>query len=97
MPTEIRKIAAFLEIAIDESKWDDILLHCSFDYMKNNASSSVPLGGAFWEGSARIFINKGTNGRWIDILSQEESEKSEKIASEKLGPACAHWVATGEL
>jgi aryl sulfotransferase len=34
MPGEIRKIAAFLEIDIDESKWDTILHHCSFDYMK---------------------------------------------------------------
>lgn len=97
MPGEIRKIAAFLEIAIDESKWQDILLHCSFDYMKNNATASVPLGGAFWEGGAKTFIYKGTNGRWKDILSLEESEKYEKIATEKLEPACVHWLATGEL
>lgn len=41
MPGEIRKIAAFLDIPIDESKWDAILEHCSFTYMKNNASNSV--------------------------------------------------------
>ena len=39
------KIAAFLEIPIDESKWDAILEHCSFEYMKANAAKSVPLGG----------------------------------------------------
>jgi len=72
-------------------------LHCSFDYMKNNATASVPLGGAFWEGGAKTFINKGTNGRWRDVLSQEESEKYEKKASEKLPAACDRWLSSGEL
>jgi len=97
MGGEIRKIASYLDIEIDESKWEDILLHCSFDYMKENATQSVPLGGAFWEGGAKTFINKGVNGRWKDLLSAEESEKYERIASEKLPSECAHWLATGEL
>lgn len=97
MPAEIRKIASFLDISIDESKWEAILEHCSFNYMKNNATKSVPLGGAFWEGGAKTFIHKGTNGRWKDILSKEESEKYEKIAAEKLPAECAHWLATGEM
>lgn len=97
MAGEIRKIAAFLDIPIDESKWEDILTHCSFDYMKENAAKSVPLGGAFWEGGAKTFINKGTNGRWKEILSQEESEKYENIAAEKLPADCANWLATGGM
>ncbi|WP_297795758.1 sulfotransferase domain-containing protein [uncultured Eudoraea sp.] len=96
MPGEIRKIAAFLDIPIDESKWNDILTHCSFEYMKENAAESAPLGGAFWEGGAKTFINKGTNGRWKDLLSEEEAAKYDKIASEKLLPECARWLKTGE-
>src|SRR3546814_1948914 len=34
MPGEIRRVAAFLDIAIDESRWEAIVEHCSFDYMK---------------------------------------------------------------
>ncbi len=97
MPGQIRKIASFLDISIDESKWEDILKHCSFNYMKAHATASVPLGGAFWEGGAQTFINKGINGRWKDILSQSESEKYEKLAEEKLGPACARWLNHGIL
>ena len=96
MPGEIRRIAAFLEIPIDEAKWNDILTHCSFDYMKNNAAETAPLGGDFWEGGAKTFINKGTNGRWIDLLSSDESKKYEMIAAEKLPEDCADWLATGE-
>ena len=50
MPNEIRRIAAFLDAPVDDAKWSDILTHCSFEYMKANASASVPAGGAFWEG-----------------------------------------------
>jgi aryl sulfotransferase len=97
MPGEIRKIAAFLDIPIDESKWEAILEHCSFDYMKENAEASVPLGGMLWEAGADSFIHKGINGRWKDVLSEEESQNYERIAEEKLGAACAHWLKTGEL
>ena len=97
MPDEIRKIAAFLDIPIDESKWEAILKHCSFDYMKKNAAASVPGGGIFWEGGASSFINKGTNSRWKEVLSSEESAEYERIAEEKLGKACAHWLQTGEM
>ncbi len=97
MGREIRRVATFLEISIDESKWDAILEHCSFDYMKKNAAKSVPLGGLFWDGGAQTFINKGTNGRWRDLLSAEESEKYERMARAELGEECAHWLATGEF
>ena len=96
MPGEIRKVAAFLDVAIDEKKWNDILTHCSFDYMKANATPSVPAGGIFWDGGAETFIHKGTNGRWRDVLSKEESADYERRALSELGPDCAHWLMTGE-
>lgn len=97
MPGEIRKIAAFLEIDIDESKWETILHHCSFDYMKANATPSVPLGGAFWDGGAEQFIHRGVNGRWKDTLSDVESKKYENLADAELGEECARWLASGQL
>ena len=96
MPREIRQLAEFLEIPVNEEKWDDILLHCSFDYMKANAVRSVPLGGAFWDGGAQTFIHRGTNGRWRDVLSKDESLEYEQRANQELGADCARWLATGE-
>jgi aryl sulfotransferase len=97
MPGEIRRIAEFLAIPVDQSKWEKILLHCSFEYMKANAAKSVPLGGAFWQGGAETFIHKGTNGRWREILSAEQICQYEKRAMAELGAECAHWLASGEL
>lgn len=95
MPGEIRKIAAFLDISIDEAKWAQILEHCSFDYMKANAAASVPLGGAFWEGGATTFVHKGVNGRWQGMLSPAVSAAYEARARRELGEACADWLLTG--
>jgi aryl sulfotransferase len=97
MPGQIRRIAAFLDIAIDDRKWPAILEHCSFDYMKHHADRSVPLGGAFWDGGAKTFIHKGVNGRWHEVLSAEESRKYERRAMSELGEDCAAWLADGAL
>ena len=95
MPGEIRRIARFLEISIDESAWPSILEHCSFDYMKAHATKSVPLGGAFWDGGAQTFVHKGTNGRWRDTLTRDDSAHYEAQALEELGTECARWLAHG--
>ena len=95
MPGEIRRIAAFLEIPVDEAKWEAILEHCSFAYMKANATASVPLGGAFWDGGAETFVHKGTNGRWRGMLSAEDSAAYERRAIAELGPEAAAWLLTG--
>lgn len=97
LPREIRGIAEFLGIPVDPGRWDAIVEHCSFDYMKKNATRSVPLGGAFWDGGAETFINKGTNGRWRDTLTAADVERYERRARAELGEECAHWLATGKL
>ncbi|ABA56618.1 Sulfotransferase [Nitrosococcus oceani ATCC 19707] len=97
MPGEIRRISEFIDTPIDESNWEKILRHCSFDYMKTNATKSVPLGGAFWDGGAETFIHKGTNGRWRELLSAEDIARYDDRAVSEIGSNCAHWLATGEL
>lgn len=97
LPSQIRDIAAFLDINVTPVTMQDILHHCSFDYMKENASESAPLGGAFWDGGARTFIHKGTNGRWRDELDADVSDKYLARAEKELGQECAHWLAEGSL
>lgn len=97
LPGEIRRIARFLEIGIDERRLAAILEHCSFAWMKANAAKAAPLGGVFWDGGAQTFINKGTNGRWLDLLTDEDSRRYEALARERIGDACARWLATGDV
>jgi aryl sulfotransferase len=92
---EIRRIADFLEIEVDEAQWPQIVKHCSFDWMKAHAAQVAPLGGIFWDGGAGTFINKGTNGRWRDTLTEQDIADYEAAALAELGPECAAWLATG--
>lgn len=95
LPGEIRRVAGFLEIPINESRWQSILEHCSFDWMKKNATRTVPLGGAFWDAGAEVFIHKGVNRRWSECLTEEECAEYEKRAEAELGVECARWLANG--
>jgi aryl sulfotransferase len=97
MEGEMRRIAEFLDLPIDEERWPRIVEFCSFDWMKENATRSTPLGGIFWDGGAQTFINKGTNGRWMDVLTPADVAEYEERAIEELGAECAHWTATGEM
>jgi aryl sulfotransferase len=97
LPGEIRRIAEFIAVPIEQGSWDAILEHCSFEYMKNNASKTVPLAGAFWDGGAQSFIHKGMNGRWREVLTQDEAARYERMAAQELDRDCAQWLATGQL
>jgi aryl sulfotransferase len=96
MPGEIRRIAAYLDIPIDERNWDAILEHCSFKYMKAHAELSVPFGGEIFKGGGSKFMHKGVNGRWRDLLSPADIAMYEKAARDNLGVECAQWLATGK-
>lgn len=95
MGGQIQQIADFIGVEIDDAIMQQVLAHCSFDYMKANAGQSVPLGGAFWDGGAETFIHKGRNGRWSDDLSSEVSARYEQTAIDRLGSACANWLMHG--
>jgi len=91
----VRSIAHYLEIDVDKKTFQKVMDHCSFAYMKEHAEQAAPLGGALWEGGAKTFINKGTNGRWKDILPAELSAAYEARARSELGEACAAWLKDG--
>ncbi len=97
MPGEMRRIAEFLKIDIDEERWSDIVEHCTFDYMKKHADTLSEVFKDAFEGGLKTFIYKGTNGRWRDVLTPEEIQKYDNVANANLTPNCAHWHATGEM
>jgi aryl sulfotransferase len=97
LPGEMKRIAEFLEVDVAENRWPVLTEHCSFDYMKAHAAMSAPLGGQLWDGGAETFINKGTNGRWRDLLTEDDCRSYEARALKELGGPCAHWLATGDL
>jgi aryl sulfotransferase len=91
----IREIRDFLGVDHGNENFSAIVEHCTFDYMKAHAERMAPVGGVFWEGGAKTFINKGTNGRWREFLTPDEAAEYEARALRELGPECAAWLANG--
>ena len=94
LPAHIRKVAAFLDIPVEEAMLPVMASHCSIAHMRKVAAGDENLNRFFQRG-AQTFINKGTNGRWRDILSAEEIDKCDHIAAQKLTPDCAAWLRNG--
>ena len=95
LPGSIASIADFLGIARNPKTFDKIVEHCTFEYMKAHAEHMAPMGGIMWEGGAKTFINKGTNGRWQGTLTPAEVEAYQTRAMKELGRDCATWLAQG--
>lgn len=96
MEREIRRIARFLEIDVERSSWPKILEHCSFDYMRAEAKKVELLDRLFQRGG-ETFFHSGTNGRWKDMLSENEIARCDAVAAKYLTPDCARWLKTGKL
>jgi aryl sulfotransferase len=94
MPGQIRRIAAFLEIPLDEARLPLMVAHCSIAHMRKVAADD-PLLNMLFNRGAETFINKGTNGRWREVLSQDEIDKADRIAERELTRDCAAWLRTG--
>ena len=96
---EMRRIAAFLQIPnMSEDDWRAAIGHCKFDFMKEHAKLYVPPSAEIaFQGGAKSFINKGTNGRWRDVLSGIDNERYLEKAREELGDDCAKWLEKGRL
>lgn len=94
---EVRAIAGFLGCDLPEDRLPEILEHCSFGYMKAHADLVAPLGGRIFEHGAQAFIHQGTNGRWREVLSAQDSAAYEARALAELGAEAARWLATGEM
>ena len=67
----------------------------TFSEMKQRGEQYAPGGGEHWEGGAQTFLHKGTNGRWREVLSDEELELYDAACRRTLDPACRKWMEEG--
>lgn len=92
----IRALAAFLAIEIDASKFSGILERVSFAHMRENFATQIePMAGVIWKDGGNTFMNKGTNGRWRELLGEEELALYDAAVARVLPPDAAHWLACG--
>jgi aryl sulfotransferase len=94
---EIRRIADFLEIAIDDRALDGVVAQTSLPAMRQRALAAEQTRDRpeSFRGGARTFFNKGVNGRWRGVLSEEELAMYEQTRDRVLSPDCARWLEEG--
>ena len=91
-PREIRHIADFLEIAATDEQIAQTAQQTSLTAMRTRAEESGKGKASHWIDGARTFFYKGTNGRWKDVLTEEELAMYDATASKVLTPNCRAWL-----
>jgi aryl sulfotransferase len=94
LDAEMRRVAGFLGIEVDERRWADQVERCTFAGMKGRSAEIGDFEDRFVEG-INGFLYKGTNGRWRDLLTDEELERFERRAREFLPADAIAWTTFG--
>ena len=93
---EMRRIATFLEIEVPEDLWPALVDGATFETMKKEGDALIPEMEIGFKGGSKTFFNKGTNGRWRDVLTTEELALYDQAARRTLEAACARWLELGD-
>ena len=91
---EMRRLAQWLEIPVRESDWPAVVQRCTFESMRERGAEIGSFEFAF-EGGAKGFLFKGTNGRWKDVLTRDELAAYARRAAELVPPQAAAWIERG--
>lgn len=92
---EMRRIAAFLKIDVNETLWPELVRAARFEAMQAAGDTLMPHANRAFVGGSRRFFNKGTNGRWRDVLSADDLALYDAKVRAALPPALAAWLEGG--
>jgi aryl sulfotransferase len=91
---EMRRVAAFCDITVDEDEWPALVAAVGLDAMRTEAQDSASPIGLMFDGGIDRFFYQGTNGRWRDVLDDDDLARYDERAA-LLDPALRHWLEHG--
>jgi len=91
LEAQMRRVAAFTHLEVAEDAWPELVAAARFDAMKQDATRREEQIGLLFEGGAGRFFYKGTNGRWRDVLTEEDLALYETAAAQ-LDPGLRSWL-----
>jgi aryl sulfotransferase len=92
---EMKRIAAFLGIETPAALWPEIVEAATFEKMKNEGAALLPGIEMGVRGGHQTFLNKGTNGRWRDVLTKDDVARYRERAAVELSPGLNDWLEHG--
>jgi hypothetical protein len=94
---EMRRLAARLQIAIDEARWPELVEAARFENMRANADAVAPdTGNGIWNSNTQFF-NRGCSGQWREILDDDDLARYERRVAELGSPDLIRWIHQGAL
>lgn len=94
----VRRIAAFCDIAVDDDLVARVVERTTFANLKKAAIDQEKRGPDIPEvfrGGQATFFHKGRNGRWRDVLTDDDLALYEAAKERVLEPECARWLEEG--
>ncbi len=94
---QMRRISKWLDIDINEDIWLSLVDSATFKSMKGQFEMTAPaITHGIWR-DPRNFFHKGSNGRWRDVLTDEDLDLYEKAKHRTLSPDAIKWLEVGGL
>ncbi len=95
LPGEVCRVARFLDIELGDESLESTVDAVTFSSMKQNAERTWPRLDSLMSGGAQTFFHSGSNGRWREVLTEEDLELYEAAVARELSEDCAHWLEGG--
>lgn len=94
---QMRRLADFLDIAVDEAVWPALVEAATFEKMKGNAEMLVPEADKNMWTNRQGFFHKGKGDQWQGVLGDEELRLYRAAMKERIEPELAEWLENGSL
>lgn len=92
---EMRRIAAFLNVTVDAAVWPSLVKAASFESMRAAGDELMPQSKVLFADGSNVFFNKGVNGRWRGVLTDDDLALYAAKVREKFTPGLAAWIEGG--
>jgi len=92
---EMRRIAEFLGISIEEQMWPALVQAARFETMRAAGDELMPSTKAMFTDGSRRFFNKGIDSRWREVLAEDDIALYDARVKELLTPGLVSWLEGG--
>jgi aryl sulfotransferase len=95
LASEMRRLAAALQIGVAETAWPALLEAASFGAMADHADDNAPGAHHGEWASNRAFFAKARLDAWQDVLTGANQTIYTDVAPQRVGPALQAWLEGG--
>jgi aryl sulfotransferase len=94
---EVRRISRFLEIDTPDDLLGSLADAARFESMRADGDALLAKTKVYFDRGPERFLNKGTNGRWKDVLNEDDLARYDRLAKARFSPTAAAWIEQGRL